>query len=92
MSALAPLDGGDRIVRRTPCLVAAGLSTLTVVVLLPVWVVAAVVTGGAGLVLMARAESAATWNRAVSIVSFALGSAVGPIVYLLLAAIVAISG
>ncbi len=76
--------------RPLPLLCAAVLSVATVIVLLPAWVAAAFVAGAASLVLHARARTDAAIARAASIASFALGCSVGPVVYLLLAAIVAV--
>ena len=91
MSSAAPIGTDRYLVRRTPCLVAAALSTATVALLLPLWVVAAIVIGTIGLMLLTRSDSTATVARATSAVSFALGCAVGPVVFLLLAGIVEIS-
>ena len=91
MSSAAPITTDGHLVRCTPCLVAASLSTATVTLLLPLWVAAAVVIGAIGLMLLARSESTATIARATSAVSFALGCAVGPVVFLLLTGIVALT-
>ena len=72
--------------RRGPFVATAVASVVSVVFLLPIWVLAAFVTAVIGLWRAQRsARGADAW------VSIALGCSVGPIVYLLLAAVVAIA-
>jgi hypothetical protein len=68
------------------------MSLLTTIVLLPVWVVVSLASGTVGLVQAARSRSREEEHRADALLAFALGSSVGPIVYLLLAGVVAATG
>jgi hypothetical protein len=67
-------------------------SLLTAIVLLPLWVVAALASGAIGVVRSTRAQTPEDEERAETMLSVALGCSVGPIVYLLVAGIAAAAG
>lgn len=81
-----------RLVRRLPFALTATASLLTAILLLPMWVVAAIGAGTIGVVRSARAQTPEEHERSETMLSFALGCSIGPIVYLLLAGIAAATG
>ena len=92
MTDHAPGSSKARWLHRAPFGATAVASLLTVIVLLPIWVLAATVLGAIGLVRGAKPQSPAAAERTEAILWLALGCSVGPIVYLLLAAVVAVTG
>ncbi|NNE11825.1 MAG: hypothetical protein HKN41_06200 [Ilumatobacter sp.] len=79
------------LLRRGPLLVGAGISVTTVIVLLPWLVVSAFVIGAIGLARAAFASGEPALSRSALLTSVGFGLAVGPAVYMLLAAAVSLS-
>jgi len=80
------------LVRDLPFALTSTASLVTAILLLPVWVVAALASGAIGLVRSARAQTSKERERSEAMLSFALGCSVGPTVYLLLAGIAFVTG
>lgn len=79
------------LLRRRPLVIAAAFSLATMVLLFVYLVLGALVVGGVGVALAATAESYTSARRASLVCSIGIGLTVGPCVYLLLAAVVAVS-
>lgn len=79
------------LIRRRPLVTGAVISLVTVIVFLVWLVLAAFFVGAVGLIAAATARTRVAADRAAGVTSFGFGLAVGPAVYMLLAAVLTLT-